>query len=394
MNGAAALPLISTYGYCLPHKGLTELVQAVALLRDAGTPVRLRLVNAEFPVPVSAQLIAHLKRLVADLALSDLVEAQHAFLSDAESLRLLQEADLVVFPYQATNESASAAVRYGLASRKPVAVTPVPIFDDLGRAVHRLPGTSPRDIAAGLSATLETIARRTDTAMAVTQAAASWRDTHAYSALAARLGNILTALVRCARPHAWYSTGHRSNCAVVLAASSGARSSPTARRVTFCSAPICRWRQATTARHRRVVQHAAGFSSLRRRGIVGGSQVLMGLDLTGSSSDAVAEADFTVKRRCNDLEVRLVVDKRAEFRIDRVELSVLLIHTRSIISPRPHNRVRCLPRPLRIHKVPPNGTAPWVGGVAQAAARRTINIMDVLTNPSISSFRCRLPGCI
>lgn len=316
-----APPLISTYGYCLPHKGLIELVQAVASLRDAGTPVRLRLVNAEFPNPVSAKLIAELERVVAHHALGELVEAQHAFLSDAESLRLLQEADLVVFPYQATNESASGAVRYGLASGKPVAVTPVPIFDDLGRAVHRLPGTSPREIAAGLIAILEAIARRTDAAMAVTQAAASWRDTHAYSTLAVRLANILTAIARRARPSRMLFDGSSKQFrhGVGRIVGRSVVSDGTAGHLLFgpyLSLAPGRYRVRVAGAYNMPPGSAAYIDVV----MAGSSEVLMGMDLTGSSSELVAEADFTVKRRCNDLEVRILVDKRAEFRIDRVEI--------------------------------------------------------------------------
>ena len=72
------------------------------------------------------------------------------FLPDDESLALLSAADLIVFPYQDTGESASGAVRYGLAIGKPVAVTPLPIFDDVVLRCLTLPGISPKEIAQGI----------------------------------------------------------------------------------------------------------------------------------------------------------------------------------------------------------------------------------------------------
>lgn len=119
-----SLPLIASYGFCLPHKGLMELVESVHRLKQAGKPVRLRLVNAEYPVGESRDLVAELKAAAQRLGVTDLIDMHNDFLPDAESLRLLSEADLLIFAYQNTGESASGAVRYGMATQKPVAVTP------------------------------------------------------------------------------------------------------------------------------------------------------------------------------------------------------------------------------------------------------------------------------
>ncbi|MGV8598044.1 hypothetical protein ACV35V_37840, partial [Pseudomonas aeruginosa] len=54
-------PLVASYGFCLPHKGLKELIEAVAYLKKAGNPIRLRLVNAEYPVSESTALVRELK---------------------------------------------------------------------------------------------------------------------------------------------------------------------------------------------------------------------------------------------------------------------------------------------------------------------------------------------
>ena len=64
-------------------------------------------------------------------------------------------ADLVVFPYQNTEESSSAAVRMAITAGRAVAVTPLPIFDDVADAVDILPGISPQALATGLATLLE-----------------------------------------------------------------------------------------------------------------------------------------------------------------------------------------------------------------------------------------------
>lgn len=185
---------IATYGFALPNKGLTEIVDAVRLLHDRGRKVRLKMVNAEYPIEESASLVNHLKATVAQLGLADHVELHNQFLSDEDSLVLLTDADLVVFPYQRTEESASGAVRYGMAVERPVAVTPLPIFGDLDGATFRMPGTSPADLAKGIAATLDAIAADSPDVTAITANAARWRDQHDYQMVGRRLFNICKAL--------------------------------------------------------------------------------------------------------------------------------------------------------------------------------------------------------
>ena len=58
--------------------------------------------------------------------------------------------ELLVFPYQNTKESASGAVRMGVASGVPIAVSPIPIFDDVNGAI-RMRGGTVDDIVASIS---------------------------------------------------------------------------------------------------------------------------------------------------------------------------------------------------------------------------------------------------
>lgn len=72
--------------------------------------------------------------------------------TDENCLGYLQHADLILYSYQKTGESSSAAVRMGIAARRPVAVTPIDIFNDVKSAVYTLPGFTPGDIADGVRA--------------------------------------------------------------------------------------------------------------------------------------------------------------------------------------------------------------------------------------------------
>jgi glycosyltransferase involved in cell wall biosynthesis len=187
-------PLIASFGFSFANKGLLELVEAVALLRDQGKPVRLRMLNAEHTNPESARVVGAVRMAIERLGLQNEVDFRSEYLEDEVCLALLGEADLVVNPYQKTVESASGAVRYGIASGRPVAVTPLPIFDDLGDSVFRMPGSTPLEIAQGIADALWHIEQGSDTAKSIQNTASRWLKAHDFSQQGIRLMRMARAL--------------------------------------------------------------------------------------------------------------------------------------------------------------------------------------------------------
>jgi O-antigen biosynthesis alpha-1,2-mannosyltransferase len=187
---------IASYGFFLPHKGLLELIHAVAILIDRGKKIRLVMVNAEYPAQVSQSLVREADALITRLGLRSFVSMEINYLEDEESLELLSKADLVVFPYQNTGESSSAAVRGGIASGRPVAVTPLPIFDDVRDAVFTLGGTDPESLAAGLSALMDQLQSGAPETLAKQQQMDHWREAHRYPLISQRLVGMLKGLIR------------------------------------------------------------------------------------------------------------------------------------------------------------------------------------------------------
>lgn len=186
---------VASYGFLLPHKGLVELIDAVALLAGRGIDVRLKMINAEYPVAESRALAELIRARIVERGLTEAITLCTDFLSDEQSLRVLADSDLVIFPYQETGESSSAAVRHGLASGRQVAVTPLAIFDDLGQAVIRLPGTSAESLAAGIEA--YSVQRHEESAEldGISETAEKWREAHKVANLSSRLNNMLGQLV-------------------------------------------------------------------------------------------------------------------------------------------------------------------------------------------------------
>lgn len=154
INVPADAKVVATYGFMLPHKGLEELLRAFPKIIEKLPSAHLVMVNAIHPDSSSAETFDRCRNLIEELGLKEQVSLHTEFLKDHESLELLSQAALIVFPYQNTAESASGAVRYGLASRRPVVCSPLSIFDDVRDVVHFLSGISEQEIAAGITTLL------------------------------------------------------------------------------------------------------------------------------------------------------------------------------------------------------------------------------------------------
>ena len=183
-------PLIGSYGFFLPGKGISKLIGAAALLRHDWPGLRLRLVNAVYPGEISTATIAACRAQSRELGIEQAIEWVTDFLPHEESIALLSECSLVVLPYDESKESSSAAVRIAIASGAPVATTPIRLFDELGDAVARISASTAEVLADGLKLLLNDVARR----RGLQEAAAVWSEEHNWSGLARRFGGMLSGL--------------------------------------------------------------------------------------------------------------------------------------------------------------------------------------------------------
>lgn len=179
--------LIACFGYMLPDKGFAQLIEAFGLLRETHPELRLLMLNAAYPAFVSDEEQRQCRAAIGNSPHRDAITLVTDFLSDDEVHARLREADLIVFPYQKSGESSSAAVRFGLASGRPVACTPLSVFRDVAAATHQLPGITPKALAAGISTLLEDENRIRD----VSERQAAWLAQHDWQMLSKRLWNIL-----------------------------------------------------------------------------------------------------------------------------------------------------------------------------------------------------------
>lgn len=147
--------VVGSFGFLFPHKGIDTLIRSIAPLAQAtGRPVRLLCVNATPDAP-SRQTLRDYQQLAQELGVADRVVWRTDYLPITECQRLIDAADCIVLPYKDTRESASAAVTVGLASGKPVLVSPLHIFDDLAPVTRRLGGFDVEHIVEAVTALVQ-----------------------------------------------------------------------------------------------------------------------------------------------------------------------------------------------------------------------------------------------
>lgn len=181
-------PIVGTFGFMLPPKGLPQLIHAFALVQRRFPEALLLMLSAEYPG--SVELVEERERcraLIRGLGLEDRVRLIDDFLATEEVLLLLNACDVTVFAYQHSGESDSGAVRLGLAAGRPVATTPLPIFANLAGVVHQFAGRTAAAIAEGILALLGD----RDLSAAIRRRQQDWISRNSWAAQAARIDKII-----------------------------------------------------------------------------------------------------------------------------------------------------------------------------------------------------------
>jgi glycosyltransferase involved in cell wall biosynthesis len=170
LNPAIDAPVIGCHGFAFPHKGIDKLIRAAAQLRHRWPGVRLRLVTAEFPDQKSRDTLIGLRHLVAELGLTDAVEWHTSFLPVEEIQDLLSGCDLLVLPYDQSQDSASGAARICLSSLAPTLATRVKIFEEMQHAFATIDGNDPDNLAEDIA----TLLSQSEMRLAVQNKMAAW----------------------------------------------------------------------------------------------------------------------------------------------------------------------------------------------------------------------------
>lgn len=182
--------VIGCYGFFLPGKGIPQLVEAIGLLRAQSRSLRLSLVNADYGTVESETEMNRAREAAEKAGITDAIDWHTGFLPDAESIAHLRHCHLIVLPYQESKEGSSAALRMALSAGRPVAVTPLPFFDEADNAVRRFSGTDSRSIADGIATLIDAPADRD----AIGAAAVGWLADREWPTIALRFAGMLRSL--------------------------------------------------------------------------------------------------------------------------------------------------------------------------------------------------------
>lgn len=186
-------PIIGSFGFLLPHKGVNTLIEAFAALRKQQAlpeDARLRLVTSVRDEPSSQEELARCQRTAKRLGVDSYIEWLTEFLPLEDAQRYLSECNLVVLPYQYTQESSSAAVRTAVAACPHILTTPAPIFDEVKEIVWQTQGFDSPHIAAGITQVLNATPAQRERYY---QAREQWLHQRSWPTLATRYHGLLSA---------------------------------------------------------------------------------------------------------------------------------------------------------------------------------------------------------
>jgi glycosyltransferase involved in cell wall biosynthesis len=180
--------LIAAYGFLLPHKGIRELICAFEILKKKAPDLKLLLLNALYPAaPTSKEEQELCRQQIKDSPYRNDITMNNEYLQEREIYNRLCRANVIVYPCQTTQESSSASVRAGLATGRPIAVTPLEIFDDVSDVVYTLPGTTPELMGQGI----ETMINNREITGRLMSKQNQWLLSHKWEVLGKQLGNII-----------------------------------------------------------------------------------------------------------------------------------------------------------------------------------------------------------
>ena len=139
-------PIIATFGFLLPQKGIKEALQAIYILKDKYPDILFIACCALHTVQnkdLSQQYYEQCKKTIDQLQIQNNVMMITDFLSFEDVYKYLCSANIISLAYtSAAEQVTSSAGRTALASLRPVITSTVEIFDDLTNVV---PKVKPRD---------------------------------------------------------------------------------------------------------------------------------------------------------------------------------------------------------------------------------------------------------
>jgi glycosyltransferase involved in cell wall biosynthesis len=123
-----------TWGLLGPGKGLERSIAALAELRDLDPPVHYRIVGRTHPNVVRQAGYVYrysLQRLARDLGVDHMVEFIDRYVDEDELFSLVRDSDLVVVPYDNSDQVSSGVMTEAIGMGRPVVATRFPYAEEM-----------------------------------------------------------------------------------------------------------------------------------------------------------------------------------------------------------------------------------------------------------------------
>lgn len=144
-------PLITSFGFIQPHKGMEAVIEAVAHLQSKGIPARGLIVGqSRTDQKSSALYLKALKDFVQANKLEDCVSFVSEYVSDREVGEYLAASDIVVMNYHSDYYEASGACSLAIGTGAVVMASLSPSMMGFGDAVWHITGGYPPGLSAEL----------------------------------------------------------------------------------------------------------------------------------------------------------------------------------------------------------------------------------------------------
>lgn len=141
---------IGTFGFLRPHKGIGNLIEAMAIVRQVRPDAVLNAFCSLYPAEDSERELERCKALISELKLEDCVNLDTTHHPMNFILQELSRSTLNILPYQDSSEGASGAANDCLGARRPLLTSYSRIFEPLGHIVYRCSDAGPKGLALSI----------------------------------------------------------------------------------------------------------------------------------------------------------------------------------------------------------------------------------------------------
>ncbi|MCF8055248.1 MAG: glycosyltransferase [Desulfocapsa sp.] len=152
--GIKGSPVIGSFGFLRPHKGVAKLVEAIAILKDLYPDIVLLGMNALYPSPDSHEYLSEIEEKIVAMGLSENILLKTDFLEIEEVVQCLHACDIIVLPYDYSSEGASASMATVVSAKRPIIATRQDVFRDFEELIYSVESNTPPVLAACIATAL------------------------------------------------------------------------------------------------------------------------------------------------------------------------------------------------------------------------------------------------